>query len=82
MNGFKLKEGRFRIDVGITFFTESMVRQWHRQPREAVDTPSLEALKARLDEALDSLSWWMVTSLRQGVETRWALRSIITQTIA
>ena len=59
-----------------------MVRQWHRQPREAVDTPSLEALKARLDEALDSLSWWMVTSLQQGVETRWALRSIITQTIA
>ena len=27
-------------------------------PREAVDAPSLEALKARLDEALGSLGWW------------------------
>ena len=27
-------------------------------PGEAVDTPSLEVFKARLDEALGSLSWW------------------------
>jgi len=26
-------------------------------PREAVDAPSLEVFKARLDGALDSLSW-------------------------
>ena len=30
-------------------------------PKEAVDTPSLEALKARLDVALGSLGWWLVT---------------------
>jgi len=28
---------------------------WHRLPREAVDAPSLEAFKARLDGALGSL---------------------------
>ena len=27
-------------------------------PREAVDASSLEGLKARLDGALSSLSWW------------------------
>jgi len=33
-------------------------------PREAVDTPSLEVLKTRLDGALGSLSWWVATSPR------------------
>jgi len=31
---------------------------WNRLPREAVDTPSLEAFKARLDVALGSLVCW------------------------
>ena len=39
----------------------SMVRHWHRLPREAVDVPSLEAFKARLDRVLDSLTLWLVT---------------------
>jgi len=30
-------------------------------PKEAVDAPSLEALKARLDVALSSLVWWLAT---------------------
>ena len=30
-------------------------------PREVVDAPSLEAFKARLDVALGSLVWWLVT---------------------
>lgn len=30
-----------------------------KMPREAVDTPSLEALKAGLDGALSRLSWWL-----------------------
>ena len=32
---------------------------WNRVPKEAVDAPSLEAFKARLDVALRSLVWWM-----------------------
>ena len=37
-------------------------------PREAVDPPSLEAFKARLDGALGSLMWWGATGSRQGLK--------------
>ena len=30
-------------------------------PKEAVDAPSLQAFKARLDVALGSLVWWLAT---------------------
>ena len=34
---------------------------WWRVLLEAVDAPSLKAFKARLDVALGSLVWWLVT---------------------
>ncbi|KFV46868.1 hypothetical protein N341_11238, partial [Tyto alba] len=54
-NGFKLKEGIFRLDIKKKFFTVRVVRHWHRLPREAVAAPSLEGFKARLDRALSNL---------------------------
>ncbi|KFQ38654.1 hypothetical protein N332_06232, partial [Mesitornis unicolor] len=54
-NGFKLEEGRFRLDIRKKFFTVRMVEHWNRLPREAVDVPSLEVFKARLDRALGNL---------------------------
>ncbi|GAB0193482.1 hypothetical protein GRJ2_001813500 [Grus japonensis] len=54
-NGFKLKEGRFRLDIRKKFFPVRDVRPWHRLPREAVDAPSLEVFKTRLDGALGNL---------------------------
>ncbi|KFM05413.1 hypothetical protein AS27_15851, partial [Aptenodytes forsteri] len=54
-NGFKLKEGRFRLDIRKKFFTLRVVKHWHRLPREMVDAPSLETFKVRLDGALSNL---------------------------
>ncbi|KFW02242.1 hypothetical protein N326_06954, partial [Eurypyga helias] len=53
--GYKLKAGRFSLDIRKKFFMERVVRHWNRLPREAVDAPSLELFKARLDEALSNL---------------------------
>jgi len=35
------------------------MRHWHRLLREAVGAPSLEALRARVDGVLGSLSCWV-----------------------
>ncbi|KFP66467.1 hypothetical protein N322_04550, partial [Cariama cristata] len=47
----KLKEGRFELDIRKV----NVVRHWNRLPREAVDAPSLEVFKARLDGVSSNL---------------------------
>ncbi|KFP13736.1 hypothetical protein Z169_02962, partial [Egretta garzetta] len=54
-NGFKLNQGRFRLDIRKKFFTMRVVKHWTRLPREAVEAPSLETFKGRLDGALSNL---------------------------
>ena len=54
-NGLKLRQGRFRLDMSRNFFTQRVMTRWNRLPKEAVDAPSLEAFKARLDVTLGSL---------------------------
>ena len=63
-----MRHGRFRLDIRRTFFTQRVVTHWNRLPKEAVDAPSLEAFKARLDVALSSLV--LVVAYSRGVETR------------
>ncbi|GAB0176432.1 mitochondrial enolase superfamily member 1 [Grus japonensis] len=54
-NGFKLKDSSFRLDIRKKCFTVGVVRHWNRLPRQAVDAPSLDVFKARLDGALGKL---------------------------
>ena len=60
-NGFKLRQGRFRLDMRRKFFTQSLVTHWNRLPKEVVDALLLEAFKARLDVDLGSLVWCLET---------------------
>jgi len=65
-NGFKLREGRPRLDTRKKFSTIRVVKYWTRLPREVVDAPSLETFKARLDRALSNLVWLKMSLLTAG----------------
>jgi len=54
-NGYKLKEGKFRLNVMKKLFTQKAMRSCHRLPRETVDAPSLEGFMVGLNGFLGSL---------------------------
>ena len=47
--------------TGVRFIFLYFYKHWNRLPKEAVDAPSLQAFKARLDVALGSLVCWLAT---------------------
>jgi len=61
------------------FLTLRVTEPWHRLPREAVESPSLEIFKSRLDKVLCSLLW--MTLLWQGVGLGDPQRSLPTPTM-
>ena len=80
-NDFKLKEGKFRLDVRKKFFFSEDGEALAQAARRNCGAPSLEGLKARLDGALGNLSCWVVSCPCQRVGSGWSLTSYPTQAI-
>ena len=67
VSGHKLKHRRCCLNSRKHFITVSVTQHWHRLPREAVESPSLEIFKSHLDTILGN--WFWVALFEQ---RRWA----------
>ena len=68
-NGFKLREGRLRLDISKKLCTMRVVKHWHRLPRGVVYAPSLEA-----GQGWATWSSWRCPCSLLGGWTRWPLK--------
>ena len=54
-NRFKLKQGKFRLDIRKKFFVVRVVRHWNGLPKDVVNAPYLAVFKARFYRALGDM---------------------------
>lgn len=55
INGLKLLQGRFKLDIRKNFFCERVMSYWDILPREMVKLPSLEVFSKCVDVALRAM---------------------------
>ena len=77
--GFRLGEGRCRLDMRKKFFTRGAARPWRRLPGGAGAAPSLAGFKARLDRAGSTLGCGRGPCPWRGVASGWSVRSLPAQ---
>ncbi|KFV84174.1 hypothetical protein N308_07090, partial [Struthio camelus australis] len=54
-NGHKLNHRKFHLNLRKNFFPVRVTEHWNRLPREALESPSLERFKIRLDVILGNM---------------------------
>jgi len=54
-NGDKMKNRSLRLRIRKHFFTVRVAENWHKLPREVVDSPSLAIFESHLDMVLFNL---------------------------
>lgn len=58
-NGFKLKEGRFKLDIRKKFSVVKVVRHWHRLLEEAMDAFCITSLLLPTSKVTSGLLFWL-----------------------
>ena len=50
-----MHQERFKLNIKKKFFSERVIKHWHRLPREVVELPCVEVFKRCIDAALSDM---------------------------